>query len=101
MKGSTLVHLVTHGWFRPDIFDEYTRRQYVAKAPERNPFGVEEMPRNFLDFDIFTKLSVLCQLSRWTFVNSDRMREKMSETMDLEQIQWVSSGEALLVETCS
>ncbi|KAL8970888.1 MAG: hypothetical protein Q9197_003565 [Variospora fuerteventurae] len=87
--GLALLKCVSsHRGLTPDIFDEYTRRQYVAKAPERNPFGVEETPRNFLDFDIFTKLSVLCQLSRWTFVNSDRMREKMSETMDLEQIQW-------------
>ncbi|KAI4192694.1 MAG: hypothetical protein LQ348_003065 [Seirophora lacunosa] len=87
--GLALLKCVSsHRGLTPDIFDEYTRRQYVAKAPERNPFGVEETPKNFLDFDIFTKLSVLCQLSRWTFVNSDRMREKMSETMDLEQIQW-------------
>lgn len=41
---------------RPEIFDEYTRRQYVAKAPGRNPFGVEEDPKSFKDFDIFTKV---------------------------------------------
>lgn len=40
----------------PDLFDEYTRRQYVAKAPQRNPFGVEEEPANFADFDVFTKV---------------------------------------------
>jgi hypothetical protein len=42
----------------PEIFDEYTRRQYVAKAPERNPFGVEEEPAKFAEFDIFTKVGV-------------------------------------------
>ncbi|KAL8929910.1 MAG: hypothetical protein Q9208_001054 [Pyrenodesmia sp. 3 TL-2023] len=73
---------------KPEIFDEYTRRQYVAKAPDNNPFGSEETPNEFNHFDIFTKLSVLCQLSRWTFVNADRMREKMSETKEAEQIQW-------------
>jgi hypothetical protein len=41
---------------RPEIFDEYTRRQYVAKAPNRNPFGVEEEPAKFDDFDVFTKV---------------------------------------------
>ena len=41
---------------RPEIFDEYTRRQYVAKAPHRNPFGTEEEPAKFNDFDIFTKV---------------------------------------------
>lgn len=40
----------------PEIFDEYTRRQYVAKAPDRNPFGVEEEPAKFADFDVFTKV---------------------------------------------
>lgn len=42
--------------YSPDIFDEYTRRQYVAKAPERNPFGVDEEPAKFNEFDIFTKV---------------------------------------------
>lgn len=41
---------------RPELFDEYTRRQYVAKAPDRNPFGTEEEPANFNEFDIFTKV---------------------------------------------
>jgi len=41
---------------RPEIFDEYTRRQYISKAPERNPFGVEEKPNSFKDFDVFTKV---------------------------------------------
>jgi hypothetical protein len=40
----------------PEIFDEYTRRQYLAKAPLRNPFGDEEEPANFNDFDTFTKV---------------------------------------------
>lgn len=42
--------------YRPEIFDEYTRRQYVAKAPNRNPFGVEEEPARFEDFNVFTKV---------------------------------------------
>lgn len=42
----------------PEIFDEYTRRQYVAKAPLRNPFGTDEEPKKFLDFDIFMKVTV-------------------------------------------
>jgi hypothetical protein len=43
----------------PEIFDEYTRRQYLAKAPQRNPFGNEEEPAKFMDFDVFTKASTL------------------------------------------
>ncbi|KAL8650275.1 MAG: hypothetical protein Q9226_005210 [Calogaya cf. arnoldii] len=87
--GLALLKCVSsHRGLTPEIVDEYTRRQYVAKAPEQNPFGTEEAPNKFNNFDIFTKLSVLCQLSRWTFANPDRMREKMSETGDSEQLQW-------------
>lgn len=49
---STLA-LITYS---PEIFDEYTRRQYIAKAPESNPFGVEEDPEKFIEFDVFTKV---------------------------------------------
>jgi hypothetical protein len=41
---------------RPELFDEYTRRQYVAKAPDRNPFGTEEEAAKFSEFDVFTKV---------------------------------------------
>jgi hypothetical protein len=47
--------------YSSEIFDEYTRRQYVAKAPERNPFGTEEEPAKFTDFDIFTKVGCASQ----------------------------------------
>lgn len=73
----------------PELFDEYTRRQYVAKAPSRNPFGTEEIPNQFQSFDIFTRLRVLWQLSQWTLINADRMREKMPEIKDTEQTAWV------------
>jgi len=70
-----------------DIFDEYTRRQYQAKAPQRNPFGNEEEPNKFADFDIFTKIRVLHQLSIWTLNNPNPIREKMAE---VDETQWVS-----------
>lgn len=73
-----------------DIFDEYTRRQYVAKAPHINPFGTDETPNKFADFDVFTKLRVLSQLSRWTLINADKMRERMTEMKDSDQTSWVS-----------
>jgi len=74
---------------RPELFDEYTRRQYVAKAPQRNPFGEEEEPKKFDDFDVFTKVKVLYQLSTWTLGNAERMRSLMPEK-ESEQTQWVS-----------
>lgn len=76
---------------RFENFDEYTKRQYNAKAPHiQNPFGYDEQPYRFLDFDVFTKLRVLHQLTVWTFWNPDRIRDKMPETKESEQTQWVS-----------
>ena len=76
---------------RFENFDEYTKRQYNAKAPHiTNPFGYDEEPLRFLDFDVFQKLRVLHQLSVWTFWNPDRIRDKMPEKKESEQLQWVS-----------
>lgn len=84
---------------RFDNFDEYTRRQYNAKSPHLdNPFGYEETPKKFSEFDVFTKLRVLHQLSVWTFWNADRIRSKMPEQRETEQTQWVSFSFFLL--TC-
>ncbi|KAB8236289.1 hypothetical protein ETB97_011525 [Aspergillus alliaceus] len=72
-----------------DNFDEYTRRQYNAKAPHLpNPFGYDEVPNRFSDFDIFLKLRVLHQLTVWTFWNPDRIRDKMPEQKEADQTQW-------------
>lgn len=74
---------------RFDNFDEYTRRQYNAKAPHiPNPFGYDEVPNKFADFDVFLKLRVLHQLSIWTFWNPDRIRDKMPEQRETDQTQW-------------
>lgn len=54
----------------PEIFDEYTRRQYVAKAPERNPYGTEEEPAKFTDFDAFTKVRHLSSYISSIFINN-------------------------------
>jgi hypothetical protein len=75
---------------RLGIFDEYARRQYVAKLPKRNPFGVEDEPNKFDDFDVFTKIRVLHQLSVWTLNNPNPIRERLDER-ESEQINWVSS----------
>ena len=72
--------------FRPEIFDEYTRRQYMAKAPGRNPYGDEEEPAKFHDFDIYTKIRVLQQLSTWTLGNASRIREAMPQ--DEDHLNW-------------
>lgn len=86
------VCLVAHlTLLRPAIFDEYARRQFVAKAPERNPFGQGEEPSKFDDLDVFTKIRVLQQLSTWTLNNPNSIRERLAAP-DSEQTLWVSTG---------
>ncbi|ORY13759.1 hypothetical protein BCR34DRAFT_480526 [Clohesyomyces aquaticus] len=82
-----LKHVSSHKGLTLDIFDEYTRRQYVAKAPEANPFGTDETPNKFNDFDIFTKIRVLQQLSVWTLNNPNSIRERLNAS-DNDQTLW-------------
>lgn len=87
--GLALLKFVSsHRGLTPEIFDEYTRRQYLAKARQRNPYGDEEEPKKFTEFDIFTKIRVLQQLTQWTMINPDRIRERMEEHKDSEQTFW-------------
>ncbi|KAJ5779438.1 hypothetical protein N7457_007158 [Penicillium paradoxum] len=84
-----LKWISSHRGLTFDNFDEYTRRQYNAKAPKiPNPFGHEEEPNKFLHFDVFTKIRVLHQLTVWTFWNADRIRDKMPEKKETEQMEW-------------
>jgi DNA-directed RNA polymerase len=86
-----LKWISSHRGLTFENFDEYTRRQYNAKAPHvANPFGYDDEPLRFLDFDVFQKLRVLHQLSVWTFWNADRIRDKMPEKKETEQLSWVS-----------
>lgn len=74
-----LKYVSSHRGLTPDIFDEYTRRQYIAKAPQRNPFGDDEDPIKFNDLDPYTRIQVLQQLSTWTLGNAERIRGMMSQ----------------------
>ncbi|KAI1137982.1 hypothetical protein F5Y05DRAFT_67934 [Hypoxylon sp. FL0543] len=87
--GLALLKFVSsHRGLTPDLFDEYTRRQYVAKAPDRNPFGTAETPAKFDDFDAFTKIKVLQQLTQWVMLHPERIREKMDEQKPSDQTEW-------------
>ncbi|KAI9722781.1 MAG: hypothetical protein M1828_004477 [Chrysothrix sp. TS-e1954] len=82
-----LKWISSHRGLTPALFDEYTRRQFVAKAPQRNPFGEDDEPRKFAEFDVFTKLKVLHQMSVWTLNNPDKIRERMEEKT-IHQTSW-------------
>lgn len=52
-----LKFLSSHRGLTYDLFDEYSRRQFLAKAPEKNPFGpAQDPPIRFADLDVFTKV---------------------------------------------
>lgn len=52
-----LKFLSSHRGLTHDLFDEYSRRQFLAKAPSKNPFGpADEAPLRFTDFDVYTKV---------------------------------------------
>ncbi|KAI1260113.1 hypothetical protein F5Y18DRAFT_267698 [Xylariaceae sp. FL1019] len=83
-----LKSVSSHRGLTPELFDEYTRRQYVAKAPERNPFGTDEVPAKFDNFDALLKLRVLQQLTQWVMLHPERIREKMDEQKPSDQTDW-------------
>jgi hypothetical protein len=86
-----LKHVSSHKGLTREIFDEYTRRQYVAKAPARNPFGTDEEPNRFDDFDVYTKIKVLQQLATWTLNNPNTVRERLTATEN-DQTLWVGDA---------
>ncbi|KAJ6445531.1 phd finger domain-containing protein [Purpureocillium lavendulum] len=85
---SILKLVSSHRGLTHDIFDDQIRKQYLAKSPKNNPFGSDRDPRSFADFDVFTKVKVLQQLTQWTLVHPERLREKMEEQKDTEQAGW-------------
>ncbi|OTB03085.1 hypothetical protein M426DRAFT_322114 [Hypoxylon sp. CI-4A] len=87
--GLALLKFVSsHRGLTLDLFDEYTRRQYLAKAPEKNPFGTADTPTKFDDFDASTKIKVLHQLTQWVMLHPERVREKMDEQKPSDQTEW-------------
>ncbi|KAI6779096.1 Reticulocyte-binding protein 2 a-like protein [Emericellopsis cladophorae] len=66
-----------------DIFDSQARKQYLDKAPDANPFGNDDAPARFQDFDVPTK-----QLTQWVMIFPERIRERMDEQRDIDQTTW-------------
>ncbi|KAK1688157.1 hypothetical protein BDP55DRAFT_726556 [Colletotrichum godetiae] len=85
---SLLKFVSSHRGLTHELFDEYTRRQYLARSPEKNPFGTEETAAKFTDFDVLTKVQVLQQMTQWVMARPERVREKMEEQKDIDQASW-------------
>ncbi|TWU73971.1 hypothetical protein ED733_005234 [Metarhizium rileyi] len=76
-----------HRGLTPAILDEHLRKHFSAKAREQNPFGDESDPVSFSGLDVFTKIKILQKLTQWTMIHPERLREKMTEHKDAEQIK--------------
>ncbi|KAF4961950.1 hypothetical protein FSARC_9941 [Fusarium sarcochroum] len=84
-----LLKLISsHRGLTHDIFDDQARKQFVNRSPNYNPFGSGETPLKFDDFDIFTKIRVMQQLTQWVMIHPERIRDKMEEQKDTEQTSW-------------
>ncbi|KAI9821986.1 MAG: hypothetical protein M1826_000598 [Phylliscum demangeonii] len=87
--GLGLLKLVSlHKGLSLEIFDEQMRRQYERRLPNCNPFGSDDIPQTFANFDLPTQIQVLHQLSQWTMVHPERVRDHMTETKEAEQTDW-------------
>ncbi|KAL1894990.1 hypothetical protein Cpir12675_003449 [Ceratocystis pirilliformis] len=83
-----LKYLSSHRGLNHELFDEYTRRQYLQKLPEKNPFGKDQVAKSFHEFDIDTKLRILHQMTQWTMINSEKLRDRMTGLKDTDHTGW-------------
>ncbi|KAH7160113.1 hypothetical protein B0J13DRAFT_121428 [Dactylonectria estremocensis] len=84
-----LLKLISsHRGLTYEIFDDQARKQFLAKAPSDNPFGDGDVPAKFSEFDVPTKIRVLQQLTQWTMIHPERIRDHMDEQKDIEQTEW-------------
>ncbi|KAI6754403.1 hypothetical protein HG530_012917 [Fusarium avenaceum] len=84
-----LLKLVSsHRGLTHEIFDDQARKQFINRSPNCNPFGSGETPLSFNDFDVFTKIRVMQQLTQWVMLHPERIRDKMEEQRDIEQTSW-------------
>lgn len=82
----------SHRGLVPEQFEEYARRQYVARKPGMpDPFGdeAEGAARRFVELDVFTRVRILHQLSVWAFQHPERVRDKVKNAGEKEQLLWV------------
>lgn len=84
-----LLKLVSsHRGLNHEILDQQLRKQYIANAPDQNPFGDEANPVSFANLSVITKIKILQKLTQWTMMYPERIRERMEEQKDNEQINW-------------
>lgn len=74
-----------------DQADIFAHRQWVKRKPlATNPFGdgAADTTRSFDQMEAMLKVKILHQLSVWAFVVPERLREKMANVDEKEQLTW-------------
>ncbi|KAI5776763.1 hypothetical protein EDC01DRAFT_624908 [Geopyxis carbonaria] len=88
IKISLLKSVSSHRGLTPEQFEEYTRRLYLARKAQANPFGDGVLPIRFIDLDLFQRVIVLYQMSLWALAHPEQLRDKMKDCGEKEQLTW-------------
>ncbi|KAJ6259457.1 hypothetical protein Dda_5094 [Drechslerella dactyloides] len=96
-SGTQLLHDVQIGLLKNvssqrgltiDMFDDYTRRQYLAKKPDANPFGSDILPASFYSLLPEERVRVLHQLCMWILSKPEAFRDKVDPHKIADQTDW-------------
>ncbi|EWC44013.1 hypothetical protein DRE_01365 [Drechslerella stenobrocha 248] len=96
-SGTPLLHDVQIGLLKNvssqrgltiEMFDDYARRQYLAKNPKANPFGADALPLSFYSLSPENRVRVLHQLCMWIISKPEAFRDKIDPHKLLDQTDW-------------
>ncbi|KAF3158278.1 hypothetical protein TWF788_004796 [Orbilia oligospora] len=71
-----------------EMFDDYTRRQYIHRRVQVNPFGTDPMPISFYSFKPEQRVLILHQLAMWIISNTDSFRSKIDPHKVMDHTDW-------------
>ncbi|KAK6353740.1 hypothetical protein TWF730_008168 [Orbilia blumenaviensis] len=71
-----------------DMFDDYTRRQFINRRVSTNPFGTGPTPLSFYSFSPELRVLVLHQLVMWIVSNTDTFRNKIDPHKVMDHTDW-------------
>ncbi|RVD83004.1 uncharacterized protein DFL_007408 [Arthrobotrys flagrans] len=96
-SGTPLLHDVQIGLLKNvssqrgltiEMFDDYTRRQYVHRRVPVNPFGTGPLPISFYSFEPEQRVLILHQLAMWIISNTDSFRSKIDPHRVMDHTDW-------------
>ncbi|KAK6542191.1 hypothetical protein TWF694_007954 [Orbilia ellipsospora] len=71
-----------------EMFDDYTRRQYMAKNPLANPFGTDPEPLSFYQLEPKDRVKLLHQLCMWILAKPEAFRDKVDPHKMVDNTDW-------------